>query len=84
MVAPLKESSTSLPPALLDAGILAIGCSKQRTGKLFDRQTVSAGRDDQLTQLLELAHFKLPGPVVERFQLGIIVTGFSHGSVLSC
>jgi len=81
---PLKERRA---PYALCLPCRRIGVSdreQQCAGELLDGQGIGAGRDDQLTQLLKLAGLELPGLVIERLELGIIVTGLAHRSVLSC
>jgi len=81
---PLKEGRAPLALRLLCRRISVPRRKQQCAGELLDGQGIGASGDDQLTQLLELAGLELFCLVIERLQLGIIVTGLAHRSVLSC
>jgi hypothetical protein len=57
-------------------------CDQQCARQSLDRQCVSAGRDHQLAELLELTGLEQSGLVVECLQFSVEVTGFAHGDVL--
>jgi hypothetical protein len=83
-VASLKECRAPLTLRLPYRRVGVPDREQQCAGKLLDGQGISARGDHQLAELLELADLELSCLVVERFQLGIIVAGLAHRSVLSC
>lgn len=78
-----KEGRASSAPFLLPDHVGSLAGRKQSACQLLYRQTVGAGRDDQLAKLPKLALLKRSCLVVERLQLRIIIPWCTHAAAPS-
>jgi hypothetical protein len=79
----LKEGRAARSPTLPLSFVLRRYGAEERAGENLDRDPVSAGRNDQLPELVELACSELRRALIKRLQLRIKVFWFSHVSCRS-